>query len=109
MLVLSLFAISAGSGDPNRRRRGTVSDVYKWESDKSAITNLALRCWAREVARQRAQSEVVEDSSLAAAFAAEMKRKQDLNLISRVYEFLGIYARPISGGKFELKKRHKLF
>lgn len=86
-----------------------MSKLYNWESDRTAITNLALRCWAREVARQRAQSEVVENSSLAAAFAAEMKRKQALNLISRVYEFLGIYARPISGGKFELKKRHKLF
>jgi len=86
-----------------------VSDVYKWESDKAAITTLALRCWAREVARQRAQSEVVEDSSLAAALAAAMKRKQDSNLISHVYESPYIYARPISGGKFELKKRHKLF
>lgn len=86
-----------------------MSDVYNWENDKTAITNLAFRCWAREIARQSFQSEVVKDSSLAAAFAAEMKRKQALNLISHVYESLYIYARPISGGKFELKKRHKLF
>ena len=86
-----------------------MSDVNNWESDKAPITALALRCWAREVARQRLRPEVVEHSSLGAAFAAEMNCKQALNLISRVYEFLYTYARPISGGTFELKKRHKLF
>ena len=86
-----------------------MSDVNDWESDKAGITTLALRCWAREVARQKGRSQVIGGSSLAAALAAAMKRKQDLNLISRVYESLYIYARPISGGRFELKKRHKLF
>ncbi len=77
--------------------------------DNKVITRLALRCWANLFAGQQSSTEVMEASSLATAFAVEMKRKQNANLISHIYELSGIGAPPLSGGKFELKNRNKLF
>ncbi len=77
--------------------------------DNKVITRLALRYWANLVDGQQSPTEVMGASALAAAFAAEMKRKQNANLISHIYEHSGIGARPLIGGKFELKNRNKLF
>lgn len=38
-----------------------------------------------------------------------MKQQQEKNMISRIYEQLGSGIPPVSAGKFELKKRQKLF
>ena len=77
--------------------------------DNKVVTRLALRCWANFVAGQQSSTEVMGASALAAAIAAKMKREQDANLISRIYELSGIGAPPLSGGKFELKNRNKRF
>jgi hypothetical protein len=81
------------------------------ETIEEKLTKLALRCLAREAARlERQGGSLIADSSiLAIRLGVAMRRKQNADLISHIYELAGNGTLPISAGKFELKKRHKLF
>jgi len=72
-----------------------------------SLMRLALRVWAREMARQKAQDG--KCASLASSFGAAMRQQQNANLISHIYELSGNGTLPVSGGKIELKRRDKLF
>ncbi len=78
-----------------------MSNDRDWERIKTGVVRLALQLALSPTSNN--------ESVLGIKFGTAMRRKQNLNLISHVYEHIGVRAHQISGGKFELQKRHKLF
>lgn len=92
-------------------REVQMSSDVEWEKYKRSVTQIG-RCPAALVVPSKFTKVVKRprcSSVLAPLFAIAMRRKQRSNLVSRIYSLSGNGARPISGGKFELRNRRRMY
>lgn len=89
-----------------------MSGDVEWEKYKRSVTPLGC-CPAALVVRPNLQRFVIFQrprcSVLAPLFAAAILKKQRSNLVSHIYSLSGNGTLPISGGKFELRNRRRMY
>lgn len=88
-------------------REAQMPSDAEWEEYKRSVTPLRRHPVERVILHKVTTFRRPKYSVLSPLFAAAMRREQMPNLVSRIYSLSGNGSLPISGGKFELRKRRR--